>query len=181
MRSRIRTLRTRSKDKAIDFGALQPRSPEEAAQARALGLQVPFNPERGGAGEEALGAEIGRALIEEIAAPCALPARGAQAGGVARRGERGGWPTRYRYPQVYGSERPSRSAARTAKAGRALSKGMASRARPCFTSLEQVRFRGRVPMRRREFIGAQPPNPRVRVLLPSDARTAQASMHGRPK
>ena len=37
-----------------------------------------FNPERGGAGEEALGAEIGRDLNEEIAAPCALPARGAR-------------------------------------------------------------------------------------------------------
>src|SRR5829696_3295564 len=37
-----------------------------------------LHPERGGAGEEALGVEIGRDLNEEIAAPCALPARGAR-------------------------------------------------------------------------------------------------------
>src|SRR3954468_17310811 len=37
-----------------------------------------FHPERGGAGEEALGAEIGRNLDEEIAAPRALPACGAR-------------------------------------------------------------------------------------------------------
>ena len=47
---------------------------------------VAFNPERRGAGEEALGAEIGRDLNEEIAAPCALPARGAR--GLASTTER---------------------------------------------------------------------------------------------
>jgi len=61
---------------------------------------------------------------------------------------------RYGYPQVSGSERLSRSAARTASRGRGRKRKetcgpMAWHTRPCFTAVET--FVG-VLMRRREFI-----------------------------
>src|SRR6478735_65653 len=88
MRSRIRTLRTRPKAKAIDVPSAMLRAAERPLTMLPSDIQggasscpwpsVAFNPERRGAGEEALGAEISRDLNEEIAAPCALPARGAR-------------------------------------------------------------------------------------------------------
>src|SRR5215208_2155143 len=55
-----------------------------------------LHPERGGAGEEALGVEIGRDLNEEIAAPCALPAGGARGLEGLDHGARCGGSTGYR-------------------------------------------------------------------------------------